>query len=455
MSRRFLLAERSSDFDVTVNGESLPVDVDTDQEEYVFPRDYATEERPAAVTIDDAGWAKEALPGGRTIKWRIAFFEEPIKEEELRGVSIFANGKLAQRPFTFNIVGGISAQQGLEYMTGKVEADYLDQLSHDLIATERQRINWEDEDALPLLDWGKKRVEDLCKIWKSRRAAGKLKALEEKLTPFATRLGSLQTSERKTLRTALTKLAQISSLTTKQFEFLGDAILTSWEAGRLKELINDLADSPEMSADKLIDLLIEANVLTALNTHEAIKTKLTIVEELRRLVETNNLENAVRDYIAVNPWLISPQWETFKKEISLKKLIAELTKTKGIDPVKDWNRRVDLLLASGDRILVLEFMQPDKKIDMDHLTRFKYYVTTIRNYLHSNSGQQFRHCTGYLIANKIMNDQAIHQMIQDEVKNDLYYLDWKMLLVQSEKQYEEFAEILKERSPEDSRLNKL
>jgi hypothetical protein len=455
MSRRFLLAERSSDFSVKVNGDALPVDIDSGQEEYVFPRDYAAGEMPTGMSIDAAGWAVESLPAGRTIKWRIAFFEEPIKEDDLRGVSIFANGKLAQRPFTFNIVGGISAQQGLEYLTGKVEADYLDQLTHDLIATERQRINWEDQDALPLLDWGKERVEALCKIWKSRRAEGKLKAMEVKLTPFAMRLGGLQSSERKTLRTALTKLAQINSLTTKQFELLGDAILTSWEAGRLKELINDLANSPEMSADKLIELLVEANVLTALNTHEAIKTKLTIVEELRRLVEKKELENAVRDYIATNPWLISPQWETFKKEISLKKLIKDLLNSKKIDPAKDWDRRIDLLLASGDRLLILEFMQPDKKIDMDHITRFKYYVATVRNYLTGNTGQPLRHCTGYLVANKIVNDPAIHQMIQDEVKNDLYYLDWEMLLYTSEKQYEEFSEILKERSPEDSRLSRL
>ena len=53
----------------------------------------------------------------------------------------FANGKLAQRPFDFNITGGISGQQGLEYLSGKVEADYIDSQTTDLIATERQRIN--------------------------------------------------------------------------------------------------------------------------------------------------------------------------------------------------------------------------------------------------------------------------------------------------------------------------
>ncbi|MCL4394345.1 MAG: ATP-binding protein [Chloroflexi bacterium] len=455
MSRRFLLVQRVGDFRVLVNGEPIPADADCEHVEFEFPRDYTDGEKPTGLTIDENGWGVEDLGQGRLIRWRFVFYEDTIKEDELRGVSIFANGKLAQRPFAFNIIGGISGQQGLEYLSGKVEADYIDSLNTDLIATERQRINWEHEEAIPLLEWGRKRVDDLCKVWKRRRAADKLKAMEDKMAPFAGRLSTLQPSERKTVRSALSKLAQVSSLTTKQFEDLGEAVLTSWEAGRLKELVHNLADSTDMTADRLIDLLMEANVLTALNAYEAIKTKLSIIEELRRLVEKQELENAVRDYIAKNPWLVSPQWETFKKEISLKKLIAEIAASKGIEPEKQWSRRVDLLLASGETVLVLEFMQPDKKVDLDHISRFEYYVTTIRTHFQANTGQPFRNCVGYLVASKLDQDAAILQMIDTKKTNNLFYLDWETLLVQAERQYEEFIEILRERAPEDARLKEL
>lgn len=455
MSRRFLLAQRVTDFRVLVNGQPIPTDADLENVEFEFPNAYEDSEKPAGLTIDESGWGLEDLGQGRLIRWRFLFYEDTIKEDELRGIAVFANGKLAQRPFSFNITGGISGQQGLEYLSGKVEADYIDALSSDLIATERQRINWEHEEAIPLLEWGRKRVDDLCKIWKRRRAADKLKAMEDKMAPFAGRLGALQPSERKTVRSALSKLAQVSSLTMKQFEEMGEAVLTSWEAGRLKELVHNIANTTDMTADGLIDLLMEANVLTALNAYEAIKTKLSIIEELRRLVEKQELENAVRDYIAKNPWLVSPQWETFKKEISLKKLIAEIATSKGIDPEKHWSRRVDLLLASGETILVLEFMQPDKKVDLDHISRFEYYVTTIRTHLQGNSGQRFRRCVGYLVASKLDQDAAILQMIESKKADNLFYLDWETLLVQAERQHEEFIEILRERAPEDARLKEL
>jgi hypothetical protein len=452
MSRRFLLAQRAADFQILVNGSPIPTDADLENVEFDFPRDYTEDERPKGLAVDEKGWGVEDLGQDRLIRWRFVFYEDTIKEDELRGVSVFANGKMAQRPFSFNITGGISGQQGLEYLSGKVEADYIDSLKTDLIATERQRVNWENEDALPLLEWGRNRVDDLCRMWKRRRADAKLKAMEDKIAPFASRLATLQTSERRTVRSALSKLAQVGSLTTKQFAELGEAVLTSWEAGRLKELIHNLADSPDMTADRLIELLMEANVLTALNTYEAIKTKLSIIGELRRLVERQELENAVRDYIARNPWLVSPKWETFKKEISLKRLIAQLAADKGIDPCKNWNRRVDLVLAAGDTLLVLEFMQPDKMVDLDHIGRFEYYVQTIRTYLRASSGQQFRNCVGYLIASKLDDDPAILRMIANKVSDNIFYLDWENLLVQAEREYGEFVEILRERVPDDTRL---
>jgi len=327
----------------------------------------------------------------------------------------------------------------------------------DLIATEKQRINWEHPEAIPLLAWGKKRVDDLCRLWKEKRAADKIKAMESKLATFSSRLLSLPRSEQKTLRRALSKLAQVSALTTKQFEELGDAILTSWEGGRLKELINSLADSQTMNSDALVDLLMEANVLTALNTFEAVRTKIALIEGLRAKVEKNELELAVRDYIAQHPWLISPKWETFKVEISIKKVLQELlpAKIQPEDDEKGWNRRIDLILGAGEVLLILEFMQPGKTLDVGHIGRFEYYVSTIRTHLAANTGGQFKRCIGYLIASAAVKDSAIASMVVSKAREDMYYMDWHTLLAEAEKQYEEFMQILREHAPQDDRLKKL
>jgi hypothetical protein len=259
------------------------------------------------------------------------------------------------------------------------------------------------------------------------------------------------------VRRALLKLAQISALTTKQFEELGDAILTSWESGRLKELINSLADSETIGADALVDLLVEANVLTALNTYEAVRTKIALIEGLRAKIEKNELELDVRDYIARHPWLISPKWETFKVEISIRKVLAELLppKYQPEDDEKGWNRRIDLVLGSGEDLLVLEFMQPGKTLDIGHISRFQYYINTIRGNLSANTRGRFKRCTGYLIATAAVKDAAIVSMVTSMARDDMFYKDWHTLLAEAEKQYEEFMQILREHAPQDDRLKKL
>ena len=75
-----------------------------------------------------------------------------------------------------------------------------------------------------------------------------------------------------------------------------------------------MASEPNLDQEKFLDILAEADVLTALNIAESIKTKIVTIGELKQRVESGQLENKVRDFIFENPWLIHPKWESFQKE---------------------------------------------------------------------------------------------------------------------------------------------
>jgi len=116
-------------------------------------------------------------------------------------------------------------------------------------------------------------------------------------------LNKLKRTERRTVTTALNKVASVASLSDEEFESLATSILQAWEQGRLRELIDEIAGADIMSTDDLLQLLIEADVLVALNIAEAVRTKLEAIRGLRRRIERGELENAVRDYIAEKPYL--------------------------------------------------------------------------------------------------------------------------------------------------------
>src|SRR3989339_53911 len=148
-------------------------------------------------------------------------------------------------------------------------------------------------------------------------------------------------------------------------------------------------------------MFLEAEVLTALNIGEAVSTKISTLNELKKHVEKRLLENKLRDFIYANPWIISPEWERFAKEISLTSVI----KKAGVDNFPDeiYKGRVDMVLGSGSQLVVLEFMRLGLELDKDHLNRFDDYIITIKSSLDSQTGvtptgDKYTVVAGYLIA---------------------------------------------------------
>lgn len=450
MARRFSLQKETAEFEIRVNGQTLPEAYDAAGFQYVFPRDLPDEMKDGKL-ITDEGWGVETIADSHEIKWRFLFHEDTIDEEELKGIAVFTKGKLAQRPFLFNIIGGLRGQHGVEYLAGQVIADYIDSLPEDLIATERQRINWEHDETRPLLDWGNEQLRECLKAWVDLRAMEKTRKLEEKVLGFAGRLNQLQKHERRTVKGALTSLAKVSTLSDAQFEELGDAVLTAWERGRLRDLVHEIAEAEGLTESQLLEILREAKVLTALQTLEVVATKVEAIQSLQARIQRQDLENEVRDFLAENPWLISPEWETFQRERGLRSLLGEAAEGayegKGI-----YAGRVDLALGSGSQLLVIELVRPGKKVDWDHLSRFERYVTTISERLKASTSGRFNRVTGYLISDSLENTPELLQKVRSMERDDMLASDWKALLDKAEAKWRDVLEILGDRGGEDARI---
>ncbi len=451
MARRFLLLERSDQFGILVNGEALPTESD-EGIEFDFPRDLPDDDLDRAVTLDGE-WGVETL-GSNIIKWRIVFYKSPIGDEEMAGVSIFSHHKLAQRPFMFQLAGGYGGQQGAAYLSGQVQADFIDEQQSDLISTERQRVNWEADEVQDLLVWGQGRVQKLLRIWQRERARKKVDAMEKRLAPFSVRLYKLESFEQKILKRALNSIAKITSITDDQFADLADAILTAWEGGRLKDLVHELAEADEMDGDKLLKVLLESRVITYLHAAERVKVQLNLLDGLKQRIERRELENAVRDFIARHPWLVSPEWETYQIERSVSHLVEEATAESEIRDHEDWRGRVDLALSSGNHLLILEFMRPGVIADWDHINRFNRYVSILREKVTANASK-FKRVTGLLVADKLERRAGVPGLLRQIRNDDMDAMDWNSLLGKARAQWREYFTILVSRAPDDERMQAL
>ncbi len=449
LSRRFLLPQMYSDFKIFVNDISIPENFG-DNLEFLFPKDLLENEKNG-ITINELGWAEETFEGNK-IQWRIGFYEEPIETEELRGLAVYAKGKMAQKPFFFDLTGGISGQHGIEYMTGQIKMDFIDEGDIDLIATERQRINLQTELGIKIKKWGIDHIKHWCSIWKSRRSEKRLEELESKLLGFSSRLQALPKSEQKTVKTVLMKIANFERLGKGRFQEWCNDILTSWERGRLKELITQISTEENIDESRFLEMLSEANVITALNIAESVKTKILAIGELKERVARKQLENAVRDYIYTHPWIIHPKWESFKKERSVDNLIKDC----GVKHLNDeaFNGRVDLILSAGNQLLLLEFMRPGLEIDLSHMDRANYYVTDIRNHLSKETAIKYKLEAAYIVADNKKDYELVHSRIKQLEDIDIYVLTWESLISQALKQWQDYLDLLKERN-DDIRIKSL
>ena len=337
-----------------------------------------------------------------------------------------------------------------------MRADYLDRLPADVITTERQRVNWELSECKELEQWGKERVKSLLSIWKERRAEEKMRQIDEKVAPFSQRLDRLRPSEKRTVVSALRKVATVETLSDEQFTELSNGILTAWEGGRLRELIENVSSVEDMDEAILLSLLAETQVLSALHIAESVKAKVEIIEGLRKRIDERELENAVRDYIAENPWLLSPQWETFKVETSVRHLVDEAAAEAKVDADDEaGNKRVDLVLSSGDQLLVVEFMRPGLTVDREHVNRYQEYVDILRSKIISNTEHDFKIVSGLLVADRLNRRAGMDGVLKRLADDNMNAIEWKGLLRRAGMQWKEFLNVLVARAPEDERLAEL
>ena len=193
---------------------------------------------------------------------------------------------------------------------------------------------------------------------------------------------------------------------------MGEGILKAWDRGHLRDLIEGISDVDVLDEKELLKLLAEERVLTALSVAEMVEAKLGIIRGLRKRIEKRDLENTIRDYIAGNPWLLSPEWETFKKEANIKGIIDGAVGKSKLYSRGEERKRVDLALSSGEQLLIVEFMRPGVTVDREHINRYRAYIDILRSDIERNTELGFKRVSGLLVADKLHRKDGMDETLK-------------------------------------------
>ncbi len=115
-------------------------------------------------------------PEGNHIFGNIFATEKPLKPG-LRGVTLFANGRLVNAPEFFGVS---ESSHGFSYFTGWLNVDFVDDWEKDVISTDRQSLNWDLSETTLLREFLKRMISELERDWRKKRSEKKNEEVKAK-----------------------------------------------------------------------------------------------------------------------------------------------------------------------------------------------------------------------------------------------------------------------------------
>lgn len=443
MARRFSVL--SDKFEVKINDVVLKKDQGPFQIYYPNNKMLSSKEKIIAKK------AVFEIPGAGTVTFWIGFTEKPIHDSESRGIAVLSRGKLVQEPWFFDVSGGMYGQHGMQYMTGEVEADFIDEKT-DFVTSGRNSVMWSMEVPSLLKKWGQGKVFDILTKWANERGKIKLEHVQ-RATPYMERIKKFPTRQRKELTAVVTRMASIETIEDERLVELVRSLINAYENKELSHMISEVSSlSPDAQA-KLYEILQEFQVLESVSLAQIVKSHIKIIEKFEEMInsgvpEKPNMQDYLRDY----PWLIDPTYMSLTHEKRLETIVKE--KFHLNTKAKDKNKRIDFFcLGELGRAFVVEVKRPKDKIgiqEIQQLTRYVDFLRTENSKITSLEDQKT--FFGYLIGSKYSEDSK-GEMKRAQM-DGIYTKTWDVLLSTARKSHQVFFDAMKKKIPvDDPRLD--
>jgi hypothetical protein len=452
MARRFALKE--SEMKVFINGKPLDrFDIKT---EFRFPADGVPDDD---VKVED-GWAIEKVSNGETIRWWIGFTKLPIEEDYLKGVSVLARGKMAQRPFSFERSQGTTGQLGQEYLVGEVQADWLDtgeDIEDDLIQSNRDQLQLEDTRTEPLLEWGQKRLGWALRKRNSLRADKALddfnssSELDELLDPFT--------------RQERARYVSIAKSASKLPEMTGDdvfgvvqQVVNASDEVQVRQMMEEIESEDPAVQERFWALVHKFGLIDARKNLSIIQGRLAAISRLKDQVgggapEVPDLHKVVRD----DPWLLDPRWSLLGDEIPLEELDIDFKP----ETDDETGRRLDYLFvlrpkepAPVDEVVVVEIKRgydskgKERKASDKEVHAFHQYVLAAQQHFEKSTDRP--RVRGLMIAQGYTaQGDAVRKSLEKIGDPKLEFKTWNRVIDETERLHTGWLAVSKERVAAD------
>jgi hypothetical protein len=293
-----------------------------------------------------------------------------LKHDEagsLNGIVVFARGRLIQE----NILDKLNYSRILvSYLTGQVEADFLDLKGEvDIATSDRQRLVEDDERYVALAEFLKRTLISIQDSWTELRNEARGKQAISEVPALKEWLDSLPSSQRKNAERLLGLIRSVEVEREEERNQLYRSGMLAFERLRLREEGSLLAQGAQLTAAVLLPLLSDLSTLEGSLYREIVKVRLQVISDFENLVDADEKEKVLQKHLFTHLWLLDPGWERAAGSERIEKTLKK--DYKAFRPNlsdRESKGRVDIRYrTNAGQHIIVELKKAKRKLRVDEL----------------------------------------------------------------------------------------
>lgn len=316
LARRFSIIGQANGFEIKIDGQPITAVDRGDLPKVQFLWTFEGYE-PEAATIAHVV-ERESLPArfeAWDSAWRVSGWlgtarkPKDLDDDEagnLNGIVVFARGRL----FHENVLDRLNdGRLYTKYLTGQIEADFLDADDQPDIATsDRQRVQEDDERYIQLIAFLGSQLNKLEKRWNEWRRKHEVEKAKEASPALAEWLATLPEGYRKSAETLIAKLSALPVDDEDDRKLMYRHGILAFERMKLRGSTEEFVASVE-SADRLLAVLADRDSLEASLYRDIVKSRLDAIRDFQTIIDEDAKERVLQKYLFDHLWLLDPAWE--------------------------------------------------------------------------------------------------------------------------------------------------
>ena len=316
LARRFSIIGQANGFEIQINDQPITAADRGDLPKVQFLWTFEGYE-PEASTISHVK-ERESLPDRLEAwdsAWRVSGWlgtarkPKDLDDDEagnLNGIVVFARGRL----FHENVLDRLNdGRLYTKYLTGQIEADFLDADDQPDIATsDRQRVQEDDDRYIQLIVFLGSQLNKLENRWNEWRRKHEVEKAKETSPALAEWLLTLPEGYRKSAETLIAKLSALPVDDEDDRKLMYRHGILAFERMKLRGSTEEFVTSVE-SADRLLAMLADRDALEASLYRDIVKSRLDAIRDFQTIIDEDAKERVLQKYLFDHLWLLDPAWE--------------------------------------------------------------------------------------------------------------------------------------------------